>query len=154
SSKDFGKNNGKIYLSCRDGAEAIGVTPNTIYRRYAQLEHYGFLRKTTGGCLTVTGRGVAPHYRFTDLMHGTHAATRDYEQWDGVLFETPAQWSAWKKQNPVAPHGTPRLAVRDIERGPDGRFLCRTARDIEKALGCLTATDISRIAIPHVSGDR
>jgi hypothetical protein len=37
------------------------------------------------------GRGIAAKYRFTDLAHGTHPPTRDYEKWDGELFAyTPA----------------------------------------------------------------
>src|SRR5262249_54285948 len=60
-------NNGKVYLACRVAAKVIGVNKDTIACRYAKLEHYGFLRKTTGAHLGLDGRGVAPHYRFTDL---------------------------------------------------------------------------------------
>jgi hypothetical protein len=49
-------NNGKVFLSCRDAAKAIGVSTQSIVRWYAENEHYGFLRKTTEGCLGVDGQ--------------------------------------------------------------------------------------------------
>jgi hypothetical protein len=91
--RNDGLNNGKIWLSCRSAAKAIGSNKDTIARRFAELEHYGFLRKTTEGFLGVDGRGVAPHYRFTDLAHGTHPPTRDFEKWDGIVFENPPRKS-------------------------------------------------------------
>src|SRR5262245_41198826 len=60
-------NNGKIFLSCRSAAKAIGGNKDTIARRYAELEHYGFLRQITGGYLGSDGRGIAARYAFTDL---------------------------------------------------------------------------------------
>jgi hypothetical protein len=52
-------NNGKVFLSCRDGAKAIGARPGTIQRWAAENEHYGFLRKTSEGFLGSDGRGIA-----------------------------------------------------------------------------------------------
>src|SRR5262245_24191578 len=100
-------NNGKMFLSCRHAAPAIGTKSlRSIVRWYAENEHYGFLRKTSEGFLGVDGRGIAPHYRFTDLAHGTHPATRDYEKWDGEPFVYTRRRPTWKKQNPVSPRGT------------------------------------------------
>ena len=65
-------NNGKAHLSCRDGAEAIGACSQSIVRWFAELEHYGFLRKTAEGFLGGDGYGIAAKYRFTDLAYGTH----------------------------------------------------------------------------------
>jgi len=143
-------NNGKVWLSCRSAAKAIGTSRNTIYRRFDELEHYGFLRKTTEGFLGVDGRGVAPHYRFTDLAHGsgTHPPTRDYEKWDGSIFQNPPRKSGWKKQNPVPQRGTPRPTARAITETENGEPLCPTARDISVAPNCPTARDISRLPLP------
>src|SRR5262245_61674626 len=79
-------NNGNVHRACRKAAEAIGANKDTIARRFVELEHFGFLRKTAGGFLGSDGRGIAAKYRFTDLAYGTHAATRDYEKWNGELF--------------------------------------------------------------------
>src|SRR5262245_39773922 len=133
-------NNGKIYLSCRDAATEIGVSKNTIARRFAELEHYGFVRQTAGGCLGSDGRGIAPRYRFTDLAHGTHPATQDYEKWDGSLF--PRREWTWKKQNPVPVRGTPRPRVRDIRKASNGGSVCPRVRDIEEAPECPRVRDI------------
>src|SRR5262245_42514112 len=84
--RNDGLNNGKVYRSCRDAAEAIGINKSTVQRCYAELQHYGFLVKTDDGFLGYDGYGVAAHYRFTDLAHGSHAASRNYERWDGELF--------------------------------------------------------------------
>src|SRR5262249_19706725 len=49
--RNDGLNNGKIFRSCRDAAEALGLHKDTVARRYAENEHYGFLRKTGEGFL-------------------------------------------------------------------------------------------------------
>jgi hypothetical protein len=146
--RNDGLNNGKIWLSCRDAAEKIGGNKDTIARRYAELEHYGFLRKTTEGFLGVDGCGIAPHYRFTDLAHGTHPATRDYEKWDGSIFKNPPRKSGWKKQNPVLRRRTPRIARSDIRKTPNGRSVCIAPSDIDEAPRCIAPSDVSRLPLP------
>ena len=145
-------NNGKVHRSCRDAAKSIGLSKNTVARRFVELEHYGFLRKTAPGFLGSDGRGIAAKYRFTDLAHGTHPPTRDYEKWDGELFAyTPRGGRNYvpsqdrKKQNPVPREGTPCTTGRDI-RGPlRGPSVCTTGRDIGSASNCPTGRDISRL---------
>ena len=95
-------NNGKVFLSCRTAAKALGVTPGSIVRYAAENEHYGFLRKTSEGFLGADGRGVAAHYRFTEFPHGTHPATRDFEKWNGEPFVYTPRRGRRKKQNPVS----------------------------------------------------
>jgi hypothetical protein len=143
-----GLNNGKIWLACRSAAKAIGANKDTITRRYAVLEHYGFLRKTKEGFLGLDGRGVAPHWRFTDLAYGTHPPTRDFEKWNGVLFAYSHRQGARKKQNPVRPRRTPRPAASDITESSDEGSLCPTAPDINEPPRCPTAPDISRLPLP------
>jgi DNA-binding transcriptional MocR family regulator len=93
------------FRSCRDAARALGLHKDTVARRYAENEHYGFLRKTSEGFLGSDGRGIAARYRFTDLAYGTHAPTRDFETWDGPIFTSR---EGRKKQKPVLPRRTPR----------------------------------------------
>ena len=107
--RNDGLNNGKIFRSCRDAAEAIGVGRNSVSRWYRELEHYGFVRKTADGFLGSDGQGIAARYRFTDLAYGTHPPTRDFEKWEGELFAyTPRRRRGPKKQKPVTPKVTPR----------------------------------------------
>jgi hypothetical protein len=147
--RNDGLNNGKIWLSCRDAAEEIGGNKDTIARRYAELEHYGFLRKTTEGFLGVERCGIAPHYRFTDLSYGTNPATRDYETWDGSIFENPPRRAGWKKQNPVLRRRTPRIARSDITKVPSGGSVCIARSDIGEATRCIAPSDISRLPLPN-----
>src|SRR5262245_57097231 len=146
--RNDGLNNGKVHRSCRDAAEALGLHKDTIARRFVENEHYGFLRKTAEGFLGSDGRGIAAKYRFTDLAHGTHPATRDYEKWDGSIFENPPRKSGWKKQNPVLPRRTPCPTASDIRTAPGEGSVCPTASDIGSASKCPTASDISRLPLP------
>jgi DNA-binding transcriptional MocR family regulator len=122
-------NNGKIWLSCRDAAKVLGVNKDTITHRYAELEHYGFLRQTAGGFLGCDGHGIATRFCFTDLAHGTHPPTRDYEKWDGSLFEYTPRKPGRKKQNPVRSRRTPRPVPSDIRRASNGGSVCPVPSD-------------------------
>jgi hypothetical protein len=150
--RNDGLNNGKVLRSCRDAAESIGLSKNTVARRFAELEHYGFLRKTAPGFLGSDGRGIAAKYRFTDLAHGTHPPTRDYEKWDSELFAYTPRRAGRKKQNPVSPRGTPCTTAQDIRKAGNGGAVCPTAWDIDAALRCPIAPDISRLPYPPAPG--
>ena len=141
-----GLNNGKIFLSCRD-AEKIGANKDTIARRFVELEHYGFLRKTSEGFLGLNGRGIAPHYRFTDLAHGTHPPTRDFETWDGRPFVYVPR-RASRKQTPVLSGRTPRIVSSDIRTAPGEGSVCIVPSDIGGASKCPVPSDISRLPLP------
>jgi len=143
-------NNGKVHRSCRAAAQTLGFDKKTTARGFAELDHYGFVRKTVGGFLGSDGRGIATKYRFTDLAHGTHPPTRDFEKWDGEVYVEPSHRPAPKKQNPVPPHGTPCTAPRDIRRGAGGRFVCTAPRDIDGTGECPAPRDTSRLPLPPV----
>jgi hypothetical protein len=146
--RNGGLNNGKIYRSCRDAAKALGANKDTISRRYAEIEHYGFLRKTAEGFLGGDGYGIAAKYRFTDLPHGTHQPTRDYEKWDGELY-TP---STTEKQNPVLSRRTPRIVPSDIRKTFGRECVCIASSDIGGTPKCIVPSDISRLATSPRSG--
>jgi len=111
-------NNGKIYLSHRDACKALGTRSlQSVARWFAELEFYGFIVKTTEGCLGIDGKGIAPHYRLTECVHDGQAATRDYERWDGTIFVNPAtEKRRQKKQNPEPVVGSPRTRGGFIRR--------------------------------------
>jgi hypothetical protein len=160
---DF-SNNGSVHLSCRAGAKAIGINKDTVAHGLAENEHYGFLCKTSEGFLGADGRGIAAKYRFTDVAHGTHPPTRDYEKWDGELFThapprkkhdpttTSGHCHNSSQQNPVRSHRTPRPVPPDIRKGGRGRFVCPVPPDIETAPRCPVPPDISRRTSPQRSG--
>ena len=112
--RNDGSNNGKAYLACRGAAKAIGTkSKGSIVRWYAENKHYGFVRKTAEGFLGLDGRGIAAHYRFTDLAHGTHPPTRDFEKWDGEPFAYTPRRDARKNRIPYPPwvHPVPTIGT-------------------------------------------
>src|SRR5262249_4539333 len=118
-------NNGKVWLSCRDGAKAIRASTQSIVRWFAENEHYGFLRKTREGLRGTNGRGVAARYRFTEFAYGTHPPTRDFEKWNDEPFVyTPHRHRrihTSAKQNPVVMVSTPRSDGQHITEGENGK---------------------------------
>jgi len=110
-------NNGKVYRSYRDAAADLGTRSKTsVQRWFRELEHYGFIVMTAGGCLGVDGDGVAPHWRLTECptfdAKGTHIApTRDFERWDGVLFDDPdkERWDREKTETRPQNRDSPSL---------------------------------------------
>jgi hypothetical protein len=122
--RNDGLNNGKVHRSCRHAAEALGLHKDTIARRFVENEHYGFLRKTAEGFLGSDGRGIVYTPRRGDR----------------------------KKQNPVLPRRTPCPTASDIQTAPGEASVCPVPSDIDSALKCPTAPDISRLPFPS-AGD-
>jgi hypothetical protein len=112
------KNNGRVYLSTRDAAAELGSNRDAVQRWFRELQHYGFIVMTSGGCLGVDGKGKAPHWRLTELP--THSqqynsldpGTKDYLSWKGKKFR------GQKKQNPGREIG----ASVDAKAGPYRRI--------------------------------
>ena len=150
--RNDGLNNGKVGRSCRDAAKSLGFHKDTVAHRFIELEHYGFLRKTCGGFLGADGRGIAARYRFTDLPHGTHPPTRDFEKWDGSVCPTASDIR--KNQNPVLRRRTPCPTASDIRPVPKTGSVCPTASDIRDPAHCPTASDTSRLPLPSTELDQ
>jgi len=121
------RNNGRIYVSTRDGAEETGFDVKTVARSLRELKHYGFIVMTEAGCLGVEGKGKAPHWRLTELGYMREPPTRDFLIWNGELFheqKSPeyykrqerrlAKLRAGQKQNPVPRDGAPCTSPRHI----------------------------------------
>ena len=79
-------NNGRIYLSQRAAKREIGSSTNQIARWFRELQHFGFIVQTKGGCLGVYGKGTAPRWRLTECSHQNDPPTRDFTQWSGQAF--------------------------------------------------------------------
>ena len=139
--RNDGLNNGKLFRSCRKAAEALGFDKKTVARAFAESEHFGFLRKTAAGFLGADGHGLAAKYRFTDLAHGTHPPTQDFEKWDGSPF-VPIQ-------NPVPSDGTPRTVGRYIRKPKQGGAVCTAGRYIDEGAHCPVGRYISSLPVPE-----
>ena len=61
-------NNGRVFRSYRDAAADLGTnSTRSVQRWFRELEHYGFIVKTTGAYLGVDGDGIAAHW--LSLIH-------------------------------------------------------------------------------------
>jgi hypothetical protein len=96
-------NNGKIYLSVRIASKEIGASKNSVAVWYHELRHYGFIVMTKPGNLGLNGAGRAAHWRLTELGYLKEHPTRDFERWDGTLFE-PSQILGHTKTKPCPSH--------------------------------------------------
>jgi len=111
------RNNGRIYLSARAGAEETGFDMKTVARGLRELKHYGFIVMTESGCLGVEGKGKAAALAFDRAGYMHDPPTKDFLKWDGELFyeQKSPRYYTRKKQNPVPSDGTRCTAARHIQ---------------------------------------
>ena len=143
------RNNGRIFLSVREAAEVTGLNKDTMARAFRELEHYGFVVQTKGGCLGVDGKGKAPHWRLTELGYMTDLPTRDFLRWNGTKFRKP------KNKTPSENLGR---TVRRL-RTPLSENLGQSGHEVPENFGhtadpaCPEISDISRLTTsPHKKG--
>src|SRR5262249_54245393 len=147
--------------SCRDGAKLLRTRKNNISSWFNELEHYGFVVKVRDAHQAGLGEGECAHYRLTDRYFHGNPPTRDFEKWDGVVFEPPARAYGDtekarlkrlpKNNSPVPRSETPRTTVGDISEGAERspkRNKRTTVRDIRGPTKRTTAEDISRFTTP------
>lgn len=62
-----GKNNGKIYLSCREAGEVCHMSKSTGWRALNKLKKLGFIRMVKKSAVTNSGGRLAPEYELTAI---------------------------------------------------------------------------------------
>ena len=73
-----GSNNGTIFLSHRDAANALNCNRQTAGRYFQELEEWGFIKQTCGPCLGPSGKGKAAQYALTELPVESTPATKEF----------------------------------------------------------------------------
>lgn len=146
-----------VFLSARDGAEQLGVSKDTVGTYLRELEHYGFIAMVRGAHLSIEGKGKSALYRITDCGYAGKPATREFEKWDGVLFDPEEQKAVGKKpahkkkpQQPVRKTRTPCPKNSDTE-GPQMDLngnKCPDFSDIRTEIECPNSSDITTIPLP------
>jgi hypothetical protein len=81
------KNNGRIYLSQRDARVELQSGFEEIGNWFRELQHYGFIVMMRPGCLGIDGKGLAPHWRLTELPYLEIPPTREFNRWNGAKFK-------------------------------------------------------------------
>jgi len=134
-----------VFMSSRDGAKRLNAHKDTVRKWLHELEHYGFIVEVQGAHLGVNGVGKAAHYRLTDCgFAGKIPATRDFEKWDGTLYDP-------KKQNPVRknrPHCPKKLTIRTESQMDGNGNKCPTEATIRTANRCPTEPTITSLTTP------
>ncbi|MHA3977427.1 hypothetical protein ACW9UR_07080 [Halovulum sp. GXIMD14794] len=77
-----GSNNGAIFLSHRDAAEALNVSRNTIAGYFRALEEHGFLRMTQQPCLGPSGIGQASLWALEEETLDSRPAGKAFMRWE------------------------------------------------------------------------
>jgi Helix-turn-helix domain len=113
------KSQNAVFLSARTAAKALGVSKNTAGKWLHELEHYGFIVLIQGHHLGLNGAGKASRYRLTDRYYAGKEPTYDFQNWDGVLFDS--------EKNPVPKIETPCTKNWDIREGAVGMQMGTTA---------------------------
>jgi hypothetical protein len=159
---------GYVFLSTRDGAERLRTSKTSIGTWFSELEHYGFIIKVRDAHLTGLGEGEAAHYRLTDRYYHGQPPTRDFEKWDGVIFERPKRsrspkekakdlerLRAWKNSSPVRRVRTPRPSTEDVRRIEpmikNGNN-CPSTEDVSERINCPSTEDVSRFTTSSAAG--
>jgi hypothetical protein len=160
------KNNGQIYLSQRGAKKELGSGFEEIGNWFRELQFYGFILQTQGGCLGVDGEGFSPHWRLTELGYMNDPPTRDFMKWDGTKFKGKRRSArGGEKQNPAperrcAPHrkggavlhrkgGAPieesapeRRCIGEAPTAPERRCITRLPSPASQREPILTALDL------------
>lgn len=106
-------NNGKIVLSVRQAAKALGVSRNTAARAFHDLQAKGFIVMTSMPMLGVNGEAKAPSYELTELampFGGNNAGSRRYKKWRPG---TDWPFAVIRTNNPTGRNRKPRHQFRD-----------------------------------------
>lgn len=97
-----------VYLSTRAAALELGSHSHRdhVRRWFRELEYYGFIVMVSPAHHGVNGHGKAPHWRLTEEWYLGQPPTRDYQRWNGTVFNEQKSPKHYQKKN--------------RSRGPDG----------------------------------
>ena len=104
-----GGNNGRIILSHRDAALALGVHRNTVGPWFDALQERGFIRMTRAPCLGPSGVGQTSHWALEELpTDNMKSAPKAFMAWR--QNKSPAQKTGQPvtKNQPLPPQSKPQ----------------------------------------------
>jgi hypothetical protein len=115
---------GWVYLSTRDAVKELSLHQcrTNIMKWYRELQYYGFIVMVSLPHHGLNGHGKAAHYRLTEEWYLGKAPTRDFLNWDGVIFQeqkSPKHYQRKNKSRSMYGHTTLEctgIPVRDQSR--------------------------------------
>jgi hypothetical protein len=113
-----------VYLSIRKAKEELGSYSHidNVGRWFRELEHYGFIRMVAAGCLGVEGHGKAPHWRLTEESYHGQPPTRDFEKWDGILFDKDSRPPRISRRGKYVRKNSESRTARPVHPVPHVRY--------------------------------
>lgn len=126
-------NNGKLFLSARDSAKKMGVSPNTAAKAQRELQAKGFIEVLVPSQLGVAGKGTAHVYRLTEvgmprdgqyqtpcgLKHLRERPSREYGKWKrGHDFPIVRGGNSHAKKPKANEHSRARIDTRTSQNVP------------------------------------
>lgn len=148
-----------VWLSTRDAVKELGShsrRPNVL-QWFRELDHYGFIRVVQPAHHAVGGHGKAPHWRLTEEWHGGNRPTRDFDRWDGAVFDRPKrsrgkQEPRYARRATVGRTGVPVEARSDAgnaESGTHGDTISRA--DTGTHGGTITSKPLPAFSLARIS---
>jgi hypothetical protein len=132
-------NNGRIYLSLRTAMKELRSHHNQIASWFRELQHYGFIVRTSSGYLGLEGRGRAPTWRLTELGYQGNFPTKDYLKWNGTKFDAKAAKMRTRTGNSARSvsenrhTSVPDSRTKQIKTAPENQHKESASRVPEKA---------------------
>lgn len=107
-----GANNGEIFLSVREAAKRLGVSPNTAAKAFRELEEKCFIIAKQRGHFDWKQRH-ATSWILTEFEYNGKAATKDFMRWKKEKIQTQKMTPSDAKFNTVTQKMLPRDALTD-----------------------------------------
>lgn len=111
--KDPRENNGRVHLSTRDAARAVGLKKaDTAASAFHELQAKGFIVVTRLGSLGSEGYGKATEYRITECgTRDAYEGTKDYLRW-----QPGHDFVVQRGKTPTRPKARPKVVAIDGRR--------------------------------------
>ena len=134
-----GRNNGEIFLSCREAAKRCNMSKDRANQAFHRLRELGFIKYTSEDLGPLSERN-AQCWILTEFPYNGREATKDFLRW-----QPPAKQKTRPKNWTRCPEtGTPEATVesrsREVSRIKDGN--CGFGRDDRPSIGTQLSSHI------------
>ena len=86
-------NNGQLFLSVREAATKLNVSPNTAMKAFAELVGHGFIKPHVKGAFTLKERH-ATSWILTEFSHANQLPEKTFMRWPAQIQKPVAKFQA------------------------------------------------------------